>query len=251
MDALSLPPPDSPHWIGSAAEIRQIFRMLAKKSEKVTLWSSDEQFQLSLVLDVRSDGMAVLDVAVNEAQDERLLKAPRVWLTGSLDRVDVKCELAPLARGTFEGGPALLARLPSRLHKLQRREFFRVSVPLGEPLFCQIPPPASAAGAERHAKPLVAQVIDISLGGVSLVQPLGLPTAPASGDLFEGCSIDFSEEGRLTFDLKVQHVFQTTLRQGTVSRRLGCAFQKLPSAAEAAIQRYIHRLEVERRALLG
>ena len=256
MDATSLPPPDSPHWIGSPAEIRQIFRQMAKKSEKVTLWASAGQFQVSLVLDVRSDGTLVLDVGATEAMDARLLQAPKVWLTGSLDRVDLKCELDPLSRGNFEGGPALLARLPARLHKLQRREFFRVAVPLGEPLFCQIPAVVAAntpAGAApvRSGKPLVAQLVDLSLGGICVLEPLGLPAPPTAGTVFHGCSIDFPDEGRLTFDLRVQHVFQTTLRQGTVSRRLGCAYVGLPSAAEALVQRYIHRLEVERRALVG
>lgn len=251
MDALSLPPAESPYWIHSSAEIRQIFRQLAKRSEKVTLWASAEQFQVSLVLDMRSDGTLVLDVAVDASLNARLVAAPKVWLTGSLDRVDLKCELGGMVAGSFDGGPALLARLPARLHKLQRREFFRVPVPLGEPVFCQLPAPTGTQGPSASGRPLVAQLVDISLGGICLLEPLGLAVPPSTGLLFQGCHMDLPGEGRLGFDLRVQHVFQTTLRQGTVSRRMGCAFVALPSATEAAIQRYIHRLEIDRRALVG
>jgi c-di-GMP-binding flagellar brake protein YcgR len=49
----------------------------------------------------------------------------------------------------------------------------------------------------------------------------------------------------------VRNSFPVTLRNGSVIKRTGCAFLNLPSGQQAMIQRYIIRLERDRRAKLS
>jgi c-di-GMP-binding flagellar brake protein YcgR len=49
----------------------------------------------------------------------------------------------------------------------------------------------------------------------------------------------------------VRNSFPVTLRSGAVIKRTGCAFLDLPSSQQAMIQRYIIRLERDRRAKLS
>jgi c-di-GMP-binding flagellar brake protein YcgR len=88
---------------------------------------------------------------------------------------------------------------------------------------------------------------DISLGGVSLMgEHPGLKLE--TGQLFEGCRIVLPEIGTVTAKLAVRNSFPMTLKNGTVTRRTGCAFVDLARSQEALIQRYINKLERERRS---
>ena len=71
------------------------------------------------------------------------------------------------------------------------------------------------------------------------------------GQLFEGCRIVLPEVGTITAKLAVRSSFQITLKNGNVTRRTGCAFVELNPTQQAMIQRYIIRLERERRARLS
>jgi hypothetical protein len=51
--------------------------------------------------------------------------------------------------------------------------------------------------------------------------------------------------------LMVRNSFPMTMRNGAVIKRTGCAFLDLPSNQQALIQRYIIRLERDRRAKLS
>ena len=114
-----------------------------------------------------------------------------------------------------------------------------MTVPVTNPLRCQIPLPAGGC---------VDTIIgDISLGGVSLIGEYAeLRLEP--GTAFKDCRIELPKVGAVNTELAIRNSFLMTLRSGTVIRRTGCAFVRLPADQEAMLQRYIIRLERDLRA---
>ena len=99
-------------------------------------------------------------------------------------------------------------------------------------------------GSERKIE---TQVVDISGGGVAVM------TAPMGVDVtvdqqFPSCVIDLPDVGTIVTGLRVRSVILVTLRNGTQVKRCGCQFVDLPRNMVSMVERYIMKLERERKA---
>lgn len=246
-DAFRLPGENSPYWIQYPLDIRQQFRLLCKHGERVRLWYGPADSIVSVVLEVRDNGELVFDVGPDARTNQRLLAAPDVLLSGMVDGVELKCALGPLREVVHQGLPAFLSALPKRLHRLQRREFHRMPIPVGHAARCEIPAALPAAG--RPAPRVPAKLIDISLGGVAIEMPTGTSLAWETGLRLPECRLQLDDMGVISADLEVRHIDEIHTRSGHVRRKVGCLFVRLSAGAENLLQRYITRLELDRRNL--
>jgi c-di-GMP-binding flagellar brake protein YcgR len=141
---------------------------------------------------------------------------------------------------TFGKYPALLADTPEVLLRLQRREYYRLIAPVAHSLICRIPTPDQDSRVE-------ARVIDISGGGLAvLVPPKDMQLS--TDDKYMDCRLDLPDFGPVTVTLRVRNIFHVTSRNGTDMVRAGCQFEDLPTPTANAIQRYILRVERDRKA---
>ena len=138
-DIARLPGEGSPFWIQSPLDIRQQFKLLCKRGERIRLWYGPGESIVSLVLDITQSGEMVLDVGPDARSNQRLLTAHAVVMHGNVDGVDLKCTLGPMRETVHDGLAAFTCALPKRLHRLQRREYHRVSIPVGLAVKCEIP----------------------------------------------------------------------------------------------------------------
>lgn len=230
--------------IHEPVEIAFILRAIMKSGALVTAYfGTGKDFIVTAILDVNSDAQAVLiDSGSNAALNERLLGGQNLHLVSSQDGVKVEFDVVRVEATSYEGRLAFRVPFPESLIKLQRREFYRLPAPLLNPLKCQIPTPSGGMAD--------TVVGDISLGGVSLMGEH--PEVQLQlGTVFENCRIMLPEVGVIQATLMVRNSFPVTLRNGSVIKRTGCAFVNLPSSQQAMIQRYIIRLERDRRAKLS
>jgi len=236
-------PDDGRYLVHSRVEIAFILRAIMKSGALVTAYfGRGKDFVVTALLNVDVErGQVLLDSGSNAQLNERLLRGQQLTLISSQDGVKVQFDIQRVEATSFEGRLAFQIPFPDSLLKLQRREYYRLPAPLVHPLKCQIP---LADGETADTT-----VGDISLGGVSLMGEhprLQLE----SGQLYESCRIVLPEVGTVTANLAVRNSFPVTLRNGAVTRRTGCAFVELSPNQEAMIQRYIIRLERDRRAKL-
>lgn len=239
------PPDDSPYWVSSALDIRQLMKTLSKRQERLTLWVGNHQSFLTAVLEARESGELLLDFGGDSELNKKALGMSNLSVTATLDRVDIRFEISSLSQVSFEGGPAFMGKIPSRVHKLQRREYFRVPTPVSKPLRCGLIIPARPE-LKLLAIEGMADVLDIGLGGMCLLEP-GDTLKLVGGMVFKDARLDLGEFGSVAFDLEVCHVFDVENRLGKRKRRAGCKFVKLSHAAEATIQRYMTKIERDRR----
>lgn len=226
--------------VRSAVEVASIFRAVMRAGEMVTAHGGDGQILLVtkiLQVDAHTDRV-LFDAGKDAESNRRLVDGRTVWFVTSQDRVKIQFQSGQMRLTTHEGGPALQIAMPRSLLKFQRREYYRVDSPLTEPVRCRL---------MRPEGPVDAVVVDISLGGLLLAgYPNTMTMAP--GMKFDGAQVDLGEAGRFSASLLVRNLSEVQLRNGSLSRRAGCMFIKLAPATEALLQRYIMRLERDRRA---
>lgn len=251
MESTSFPPATSPYWIDSPLEVQHLFRTLARKSAKVTLWLSGTEFAPSMVLAVLPNGDLVLDVDVDPRVNQKMLAARMVIVSGNVDKVPVKCQLEDLQLTLYQGAQAFIARAPRRIHKLQRREFYRVNIPATRALHCHfdlnLPPAFSKAAPTVHKTK--SRVLDLSLGGLCLEAQVPAGYTPTTQTEVRNCRFELPDEAPISFDLLFCHVSTTQDRRGQVSHKVGGQFKGMPSADQKRLNGFLMQLEREQRML--
>jgi flagellar brake protein len=144
---------------------------------------------------------------------------------------------------SYQGRPAFRAAFPDSLLRLQRREFYRLTVPIARPLRCILP----YQKADGSRAQLEVKVVDISGGGLAVVAPPEGIGFEADAE-FPNCRLELPEVGIIVATVKVCSMFEITLRNGSTIKRAGCQFKTLPGPMLTLVQRYIIKVERERKA---
>ncbi|QJE00949.1 flagellar brake protein [Massilia forsythiae] len=232
--------------VGSRREIVALLCQISEKRQLVRLMirgEGDACVTSLLAVDANS-GTIVLDRSISREQNARIVGADKVVCETALDKIRILFNLQGLRETDFEGGLALAADLPPTLIRLQRREFYRMTTPVTNPVRATITLPPELGGAS------VFPLADISCGGVAMLDNKHQLNA-AIGTSYPGCRIDLPEIGPVTTTLLVRNAIELTLLNDKTTRRLGCQFLDISRANLAAVQRYITKLERERNARLA
>jgi c-di-GMP-binding flagellar brake protein YcgR len=227
------------YLLHSRSEMLQVLRQLLVGNNQITVFFNDgADFILTTLLAVTNEGL-VFDSGANTEINKRAFSAAKLFCTSSLDKIRVQFVLHGLKSITHDGRPAFSAVLPDSLLRLQRREYFRLVMPVTRRLICQIP-----LGDDDH---LDVDMIDLSGGGLAMVvAPDRMRFEPDME--FANCRIELPEIGFITVTIKVLTTFEVTLRNGAHVKRAGCKFVNLPGNTTNLIQRYIIKIERERKA---
>jgi c-di-GMP-binding flagellar brake protein YcgR len=233
----------SPYTLSSPVDVQHVLRSLIKSQAMVAVYfNNNVDFIVTTLLGSDAkNGILVFDVGANPEANKKLLSADDCTFTASPEGIKVQFAGKKISETTWQGSPAFMMRLPERVIKLQRREFYRIQTSVANPLSCTF----------RHPVHGVVQlkVFDISLGGVGLV----LPQA-TSYELFEhytDCRLDLQDFGEMVVNLQARNIIRVGLKGGKTMLRMGCRFVDLQSRQETILQRVIAQLERERNAILG
>lgn len=233
------------YTVESRREIIALLRGIREKKQLVRLAVIGESdVCVTSVLEVDPDSDSVyLDCSIDRGQNRRMVDARRVAFESSLDKIRILFNSETLEETTHDERPALRMDIPESLIRLQRREFYRMETPVGNPVKIRIP-------ADRCGSVHLLPLADISCGGVAILDnqhQLGNDI----GVTFENCIIELPEVGNVTTNLQVRNHIEMTLLNGKTSRRVGCQFVDISRGNLAAVQKYITKLERERNARLA
>lgn len=220
-------------------EISRVLRDLLRGHELVTLGVRDDSgFILTSVVHVDSEQQRFyLDPGADPGANERLLHADKVLFLSHHNRVRVQFMIDRLESGERDGAPVFIAPFPQSMIRVQRREFYRVRTPAAAPLLCHF-----LLGGHS----IQATIVDISLGGIGIIEPERHLELEA-GSVLERCRIELPDEGSIETAVEIRSHFEVAVRSGAPQRRIGCRFLHLSPHMNARIQRYIHRVELDRR----
>lgn len=234
----------SQYLLREKREIAFVLRQLASRRSMITAYyGSGGKFLLSSVVGVSADEHTVfLDLGNDEAAIVGAIAAGNLLCITQLEQIKIQFQITSPERTEYERFPALAAPLPAVLLRLQRREYYRLTTPVAEALACQI----VLKGETPHT--VEAKVLDISGGGISvLIPPQGTDFQP--GMEFQDCRLVLPDFGPVTASLRVKNLFMLTGRNGVAMLRAGCQFSNLSTPMANAIQRYILKVERDRKSL--
>lgn len=227
------------YLLHNRSDMLRILRQLLDHGSQITLFFNEgSDLLLSILLAVKDDEL-IFDYGANNETNQRALEAAKLFCVTQLDNVRVQFILRSIKSIMHEGHPAFRAALPDSVLRLQRREYFRLTVPLAHRLTCQIP--------LQDGHRIEVGVIDISGGGIAMVVPPDKARFEP-GMEFPNCCIELPEVGAVTTTIRVLSLFEITLRNGSRVKRGGCQFINLPGSMANLIQRYIVKVERERKA---
>ena len=224
-------------------EILTVLRGLQERKSQITLFfNAGQDLLLTMLVAIVGDQL-IFDVGPDADVNRKAAAAEKHYCVALLDKVRIQFLLRDFKPVQHEGRPAFRCAYPQELLRLQRREYYRLITPLARPLKCRMPLPAANGSTAVYE----ATLFDISGGGIGISAPPG-GLRFETGQVVEGCRIDLPEIGGVNCTLRVRSLFEITLKSGTQVRRAGCEFIKLPGPTATLIQRYIIKVERERKA---
>lgn len=218
-----------------------ILRELVDRKSVLTAYFGDQShFLMTSILEVNPDREELtFDGQCESTPLSSLISAGDVTVNAMLDAIRILFPSGSAEARQWQGRNAFRVQLPQVLYRLQRRESYRVETPIAYPLLCSLPIPAQAP------KEVSLRVGDISLGGVCLI---GQPpeTLLKTGVRIPDCTLNLPDIGMVKGRLEIVRVASFDAA-GVTRRKLGCRFLGLPGSATTLIQRYVNKLQLERR----
>jgi len=236
----------SEYLLYSRSEILFVLRSVMQKKCMLTVYfDGGRSFFLTSLLAISDDGnWLYFDVSNDAAINKNALAANKLMFTTMLERVKVQFSVAGFQEVPAGNRKAFACKLPETLLRLQRREHFRLSTPIATPLKCELAAPRPDGSLED----LSLTLLDISGGGVGLMVADEKAPLFQVGNVISNCRINIPEEGRVVTGLCVRNAFPVTTKSGSHHTRVGCEFVELPGTHLNWVQRYITRIERERKA---
>lgn len=221
-------------------EIERILTAVMNKKALVTAYSENNRdFLVTSLVGVDGAGSAIyLGASHNEGLNQALVASREVSFNTAHDQVRVLFTTPGLELMTLEGEKVLRAEMPKEILRFQRREYYRLPTSMLNPAKCTV-----IVGAQS----LETTVVDISIGGVGILaymDDIGLKV----GETYHGCRLSLPDAGSYLVSLQIRAIYESTVKNGVESHRVGCQFIDLAPSVETDIQRYIIRVERERRA---
>ncbi len=197
---------------------------------------------LTVLLAVSDDnGKLIFDCSGSPETNRQFLESDHNVFVGRPGGIHVQFTTGPAVEVFHEGARAFAVPLPKKVLRLQRREAFRIDIPRNRAPQCFLRLPS---GALFNAQP-----INISCGGLGLLAT-HLPDEVTTELVLRNCRLALPEDSNDIYtDAIVRHLTEIEARAGLRQWRIGLEFRNLDHAAENRIQRYIARVEHERREL--
>lgn len=235
------------YLVESRPEIAALLRAMQRKGTLVTaFFHGGSDFILTSVAHVEPAlGHVVIDQGADAAANARAASSSHVIFVAHHDKIKVQFSAAVLRPIRFAGRDAFLLPFPESLLRLQRREYYRLLVPVTRPVKCVIP--ATGKAGEETVE---LTILDISCGGVAVIER-GAGPGLEVGTLLQGCCIALPGVGAVVTDLVVRSSLEVTLRNGVSRRRAGCEFVGIREGDRNLVQRYIHHVERQSKARLS
>lgn len=224
-------------------EILFYLHQLIHDGERVSVvFNEGSETFLTVLLDIDEErDLLVFDWGGSEETNQKLLRSERNIFVCAPHGVRNQFITGAVRATAHQGRRAFATNLPDRYLRLQRREFFRLALPLTRRPLCALP--------QEKGKPMLLPVIDISIGGIALESPSAPPPFEVGQRIAEAM-IEFKDGHLLRVELEVRNI--SPLQRGNkIVGRIGCRFVGLSHHDEHELQRFITDVQREERARLG
>jgi len=229
------------YFLRGRMEIQSVLNELIYRREPVTVYfNGGRDFFQTILLDARADAL-VFDLSGDLDLNRRLSAASSCVFVSRLEGIRVQFAGGSPGRFSWGGNDAFWVPLPERMVRVQRRESYRILLPVAKPLMLKL---FAADGGALGTWP----AHDLSVGGVGF-SALGAPAFEA-GQAIARLKLELPWPIIIDCAAQVRHVTQVSEQQDG-RYRVGLSFSDLAPATGVAIQRFITKIEHQRRGTGG
>ncbi|PKO46028.1 MAG: flagellar brake protein [Betaproteobacteria bacterium HGW-Betaproteobacteria-22] len=223
-------------------EVVQILNDLLKQKAMLKVsfnHGADEYLTTVIAVDVKTHTV-LFDIGRDEDFNRRLLASHQVIFSKE-DGIKIKWVSTHITEINLKDGKAIKIALPKDLLRLQRREFYRFTTPIVNPVLCRVDVP------DEHdveaSRTLELTLADVSLGGVGVLTADPLDPALTLGAYLHHCKIGFPDVGETNLTLQVKNVNEVHVKEGVMKQRVGLQYIEPSRGNESLINRYVYILE--------
>ncbi|HEX2949069.1 MAG TPA: flagellar regulator YcgR PilZN domain-containing protein [Armatimonadota bacterium] len=225
------------YFLHGQMEILSVLNELIHRREGITVYfTQGQEFLRTTLLEARPTHL-VFDLSGDENTNRRFEHAEKSLFVGHLDGIRVQFFTTKSTRFSWGGSDAFWTPLPTRVIRLQRRESYRVLLPVTKPIPAQI---LSTQEKRLGEWPMH----DLSVGGLAFTVTGELGFQP--GDGIGHLVFVLAKRRKIECMATVRHVTPVNKQAGEYYR-IGVSFLDLPASLGGAIQRYILDVEHQRR----
>lgn len=229
------------YFLQGRVEILSILNELAHRREPVSVYfNNGQQFILSILLSARDDGL-VFDMGGDEKENRALSNANNCTFLTYPDGIKVQFSGTNPQRFLWGNEEAFWVDIPTHVIRLQRRESYRITLPLSHPISAQL--------IQHDSKKLASwSIYNLSVGGFCVL----VNSAPSLkvNDIIQCAQIQLSNNHLLECPVIVRHISKK-IHLSSEKIQIGFSFVELPHAMDVAIQRTIIQVEYERHKLMA
>lgn len=223
-------------------EVVQTLKLLKKEKTMISAFFGSGKYSVpTIVLGILSKrNLLILDYGPNEAINKKFLAAERVSFVISYHGIKGQFSVREVTKAKFNGLPVYTLPIPDAMLWLQRRQSYRIKMPLENPVRCQV--------FMNDEESIEVNVLDISATGIALMDEKCLFSEDADeGNKVINCKLVLPKIGEMSVSMEIRS--RLLLKKDDVSggQRIGCQFMKLSYTDESSIQRYILNVERKRR----
>ena len=218
----------------------QLRSLIKHKQRMFVSFDEGRQSFLTVLIDLSEENNSLyFDIGGSEEINRAFLKTERSQFSGEVEGIRIQFSASKARIAKLDGEEVLAVPLPKSLLRLQRRDAYRLQLPQTKPYICRI----CRGQPEEKALP----IYDISVGGIGV--EVSEQLAYEAQQVLENCWIDLREAGMIDVTIEVRYLMEKEARSGKTLWHMGCMFLNLSPAKETLIQRFMARVEAERRAL--
>ena len=226
------------YMLYSRGEIMQKLRQLGKKNSLISLHFG-EQSMLSTIVDVLADkNLLVLDYGGSEEMNQKLLKYNKATIKTDYDGISAQFSVKDIRKARLQGKASFACPLPESVLWVQRREFYRVRIPLSEVVTCEL----IHGDNNRTEYP----VLDISTGGIALFD-INDELELEPGNVFHNCKLTMGDHSTAFINLEIRNHILKNPNDPSEGTRCGCAFLNLTGDFESDVQKFINIVDLQQK----
>jgi c-di-GMP-binding flagellar brake protein YcgR len=230
---------EDPFLVSSSLEILSVLRSI--ESRRALLHMHVEGRSVAIITTILEIDPAsntfVVDNSADEDFNRRITSAELVNFETNIDKVRILFSTTQVIPCMQDGMPALRVPIPESLQRIQRREYYRVDIPVSNRASCTF-----TVNDEKGERTVKLELKDISAGGISVFDNAHV-LDNSLGTLYKECRIELPEAGVVVTHLMVMRSLDEILLNGKESRLIGFRFFELSNPMNFIVQQYIGKLE--------
>ncbi len=225
------------HRVSQRKEIEFILEQIIARNSRVVLYYGDEnEFILTTLLSF-SDDAVWLEQGQSSQINQRVIDSGKLIFVSSHLNVKVQFEVFTSTSEVHGSRPAFRLPFPASIYRLQRREYYRLTAPVENPLRCIV-----SVGHPPKITPREVTIMDISGGGIGLTCA-ETDTELTPGTVYPNCTIELPDFGSISTPIEVKNLVRVTTSNGSDILRAGCEFKNLDGGSQIQLQRYVTAMQ--------